>query len=339
VPSPNATVFPDPSIWDVVIIGGGLAGLSAAVYLGRALRKTLLLDSGKSLAVWEPDVQNYLGFPEGIDGKKLLSLGRQQALKYGARCQDGEVVGAHREQSLFCFETREALFRSRCALLATGLIHLPPEIPKVKECLGHSMFFCKDCDAFRVRGQRIVIVGSNDEAVDYALAILSFSPIVVLAPNGVQPRWSSQHADWIREYQIPVYSERIVEVEHDRGFLQSLTFADGQCVAADCLFTTRGDRYHNKLAQSLGAALDESGEVKVDAEMRTSVPGLYAAGCVTPANCQMIIAAGNGATAAQTINRDLFEESLRTHTLRRFREMQIASEPTEPEEISAPAKQ
>ena len=104
----------------------------------------------------------------------------------------------------------------------------------------------------------------------------------------------------------------------------------------DYIFTTRGDIFHTGLAKKLGAKLDSDGQIKVDLCMRTSVPGLYAAGCVTPANCQMIIAAGQGAAAAQAINRDLFEESLATHSLRRFREAQLADEKTVPEAFPEP---
>ena len=106
----------------------------------------------------------------------------------------------------------------------------------------------------------------------------------------------------------------------------------------DALFTTRGDVYFNELAQQLKAKVNDSGEIIVDSCFRTSVPHLYAAGCVTPANCQMIIAAGNGAVAAQTMNRDFFEESLRNHTLRRHREHQLKHEKTEPEMLQTPKK-
>ena len=97
----------------------------------------------------------------------------------------------------------------------------------------------------------------------------------------------------------------------------------GESVKIDYIFTTRGDIFHNQLAKKLGAKLDADGQIKVDHCMRTTCRRPYAAGCVTPANCQMIIAAGQGAAAAQAINRDLFEESLATHSLRRFREVQI----------------
>jgi thioredoxin reductase (NADPH) len=104
----------------------------------------------------------------------------------------------------------------------------------------------------------------------------------------------------------------------------------------DVLFTTRGDVYHNQLAENLGAKLSPEGEIIVDADQRATVSGVYAAGCVTPANCQMIIAAGQGAVAAQAINRDLFEESLENHSLRRLRAHQITHEQTMPETTVQP---
>ena len=119
----------------------------------------------------------------------------------------------------------------------------------------------------------------------------------------------------MREYRIAVRPDRICAVEHDDGRLQALTFQKGHPVKIDAVFTTRGDVYHSDLAESAGAMLDREGQVIVDHCLKTSVPGLYAAGCVTPANCQMIIAAGQGAIAAQAINRDLFDESLRKHAL------------------------
>jgi thioredoxin reductase (NADPH) len=216
-------------------------------------------------------------------------------------------------------------------LLATGIFHLPPEIPGVKECLGHSMFFCKDCDGYRVRGKRIAIIGANNEAIEYALGMLFYSACVIVTTNAEKISWDEQHASWLREYEIPVHSDRIINCEHDGCQVQALVLADGRKVKIDNIFTTRGDIFHTALAEKLGAKLDSDGQIEVDHCMRTSVPRLYAAGCVTPANCQMIIAAGQGATGAQAINRDLFEESLRTHALRRFREEQLKHEKTVPE--------
>ena len=303
-----------------MIIGGGLAGLSAALYLGRSQRDTILIDSGHSMAVWEPDVQNYLGFLDGISGSSLLEKGRAHVTRYGVDIIQDDIEKIAKQETVFDIRSASARYRANRLLLATGLTHLPPEIPGVRECLGHSLFFCKDCDAYRVQGKRIVVIGTNNEAAEYALAMLAYSPSVSIATNGTEARWDHVQAAWLETYQVPVRRHCIVHVEHKHGRIRALHFENNVRVEADAVFTTRGDVYHAGLAKGLGAELDGDGQIKVNECMRTSVPGLYAAGCVTPANCQMIIAAGQGATAAQAINRDLFEESLRTHSLPVYQE-------------------
>ena len=330
--------FDEPNCREVIVVGGGIAGLSAAIYLGRAQRDTLVIDSGHSMAKWEPVVENYLGFPKGVGGEELLKNGRAQAKRYEARIIRDEIKTVSRQKSVFILKGRRKTYRAKRLLIATGIFHLPPEIPGVKQCLGHSMFFCKDCDGYRVRKKRIAIVGASNEAVEYALGMLHYSACVVIATNGKRPVWDKAHARWLEEYEIPVARTRIRDVDYRRRKIRALEFASGRCVKIDYIFTTRGDIFHNQLAKKLGAKIDSDGQIKVDQCMRTTVPRLYAAGCVTPANCQMIIAAGQGAAAAQAINRDLFEESLASHTLRRFREEQLKDEKTVPEVSGANPK-
>ena len=315
---------------EVIVVGGGLAGLSAAIYLARALRDVLVIDAGESLAIWEPEVQNYLGFPDCIDGNELLRRGREQAARYGAEFVKEEVESIERVDGRFHLAARKNQFDCEKLLLATGIYHLPPKIPTVNECIGKSMFFCKDCDGYRVQGKRVIISGHNNEAVEYALGIMLFTECVMLLTNGEPAAWDETHAKWLKEYGVPIYCEKIDSVEHHKGFMTGVKLADGSKLLADSLFTTRGDIVHNRLAQQLGARLDTSGEIIVDRCQRTSVPGLYAAGCVTPANCQMIIAAGDGAAAAQAINREMFEASLINGSLRQHRKAQIRTGATEP---------
>jgi len=260
-----------------------------------------------------------------------LRNGCAQAKQYDVRFVHDEIKTVSSRKSSFVLKGKKKTYRTKRLLLATGIFHLPPEIPGVKECLGHSMFFCKDCDGFRVRGKRIAIIGGNNEAVEYALGMLHYSACVIVATNGTKPHWDKRHARWLAEYEIPIARRRITDVDHQKRKIRALDFAGGSCVKIDYLFTTRGDIFYNRLAKKLGARIDPDGQIKVDQCMRTSVPRLYAAGCVTPANCQMIIAAGQGAAAAQAINRDLFEESLATHSLRRFRDAQLEEEKTIPE--------
>jgi thioredoxin reductase (NADPH) len=129
---------------------------------------------------------------------------------------------------------------------------------------------------------------------------------------------------------VPVFRQTIREARHEGCQIRGLQLSTGEELEVEALFTTRGDVYYNEIARALGAKTDSDGQVLVDDQMATSVRGLYAAGCVTPANCQMIIAAGEGAIAAQAINRDLFEESLTTHRLRRLRRTQLETTETAP---------
>lgn len=306
------------AVHEVAIVGGGYAGLSAAIYLGRAMRDVVIVDAGHSMGVWEPEVQNYLGFPEGISGEALVERGLEQAQEYGARWVEDTITGAEGKRDAFVLHGQRGEVRARRVLLATGAFHLPPDIPGTRGCIGHSVFFCKDCDGYRVRGKIIAVAGRNNEAVHYALGMLAYSPRVYIVTNGQEPMWDEQHEAWRREYGIPYHCGRIEGCVENARMVQAIDFEGGRRLRADVIFATRGDVYHNQLARALGARVDHEGQIVADVDGRTSVPGLYAAGCVTPANCQMIIAAGQGATAAQAINLDLFEESLARHSLRRF---------------------
>ena len=316
---------------DTLIVGGGLAGLSAAIYLGRAMRDTLVIDSRKSMARWEPDVQNYLGFPDGISGEELIRKGREQARRFEAEFVEDEAVEATRDGEAFVLRGKKSTYRGKKLLLATGIFHIPPDIHGVTDCLGHSLFFCKDCDGYRVQDKHVAIYGANNEAVRYALGMLGYSATVVIVTNGHRIGWDARHAAWLEEYHIPIFKQHIRSLDHQKQQIQALTLDDGLKVDIDVMFTTRGDVYHNDLAESLGAKVSPEGEIVVDCDQRTTVSGLYAAGCVTPSNCQMIIAAGQGAIAAQAINKDLFEESLETHSLRRLRARQMSTEQTVPD--------
>src|SRR3954452_21732682 len=231
----------DSNTREVIVVGGGIAGLSAAIYLGRAQRDVVVIDSGHSMAKWEPVVQNYLGFPNGVGGGELLKNGRAQAKRYDADFIQDEIKTVSARKSIFVLKGKRKTYRTKRLLIATGIFHLPPEIPGVKQCLGHSMFFCKDCDGYRVRGKRIAIIGANNEAVEYALGMLDYSACVIVATNGKQPRWDRQHARWLEEYEIPVARKRIRDVEHRKRKIRALEFPGERSVKIDYLFTTRGD--------------------------------------------------------------------------------------------------
>jgi thioredoxin reductase (NADPH) len=301
---------PNASTAQVIIIGAGPAGLSAAVYLTRAKRELLVIHSGKSMARWEPKVENYLGFPAGISGTKLLERARRQARRFGAEFLNDVIVTAHFQGKRFALKGQRRFYSCEKLLLATGVFHVPPDFQGFSSCIGHSIFFCKDCDGFRVQGKRVAVYGWNNETVRYAVAMLTYACDVCVLTDGRTPTWDEKHRRALATYKIPVFTSKVAGVERKGTRLRAIELRDGKERVIDALFTTRGDIIWNDLGKQLGARLDEVGQIVTDLDMRTSVEGLYAAGCVTPANCQMIIAAGQGATAAQAINRDLFDEAL-----------------------------
>src|SRR4029079_5816047 len=163
------------------------------------------------MARWEPDVQNYLGFPRGIPGKKLLQLARGQARRYGTKFKKDVILSARLTKAGFILRGKE-FYRCRRLLLATGIFHLPPDLPGLTPCLGHSMFFCKDCDGYRVQNKAIAIYGWTNEAVEYALEMLAYSSGVVIVTDGRPSRWSRRHNKWLHEYKIPVFRRAIQSV-------------------------------------------------------------------------------------------------------------------------------
>src|SRR6185437_965717 len=225
---------------NVIIIGGGLAGLSAAIYLGRSRRDTLLIHSGRSMAKWERDAQNYLGFPDGIDGNDLLARGFAQARCFNAEVVEDEVNALkHNREGWFEVASTAQLYLAQRVLLATGLTHLLPDIPGAKNCLGKSLFFCKDCDAYRVQGRSIVIIGTNNEATEYALSMLLFSSNVLICANGSPSRWDTAHAGWLGEYSVPVIQEHIGSILHDRGQLSAVVLESGESLGTSRVYDSR----------------------------------------------------------------------------------------------------
>jgi thioredoxin reductase (NADPH) len=270
----------------------------------------LVIDSGKSMARWEPKVENYLGFPAGISGPGLLRRARRQARRFGAEFRTDRITSARSRAGLFILRGKKGTYSCEKLLLATGVFHIPPDLHGLSACLGRSIFFCKDCDGFRVQGKRVAVYGWSNETAHYAVAMLTYASDVCVVTDGRRPCWDEKHRKALSKYCIPVFLPRIRRVRRVGTHLRGLGFHGGEQRLIDALFTTRGDIVWNALGKALGARLDNLGQIVTDVDMRTSVRGLYAAGCVTPANCQMIIAAGQGATAAQAINRDLLNEML-----------------------------
>lgn len=298
-----------PKTYDSVIVGGGPAGLSAAIYLARFNRSVLVLDRGGGRWATHEVNENYFGFPGGIPARELRDRGRKQARRFGAYMARDNATRITPEGSLFIVHGKDGAYVARTVVLATGVLDLMPRFPGYEAYLGRSLFWCITCDGWKTRGKRVVVVGRNDDAAETAMQFLNFTPQIQFVTNCPQegceltPTWRRR----LEQAHIPIYEIEIQRVRGKRGMMQSVVLEHGEELEADYMFNQQGAVPNSALAAELGVELDEKGYIKTDTEQRTNVSGVYAAGDVTKLFAhQIVTAAHEGSMAAQAANYDLY---------------------------------
>jgi thioredoxin reductase len=319
-----------PDIYDVAIIGGGPAGLSAAIWLGRYRHRVVLFDSGDPRN-WETrGIHGYLGLPAVIP-MDLRARGREEARRFGAELVDAHVERATRlgeeEFSLEIhplevtkatpreLETRNVpaaqCITARRLLLAFGIKDVWPDVPGLDRCYGETVHHCPDCDGYEAMGTRIAVIASGRSAVGMAFALSTWSDTISICTNGVPARIAEEHAAKLRALDIPVYTERITKILDEGGVVRALLLADGREVPCERIFFSIGHRPADDLAVQLGCARDDEGMIEVDYAFHTSVRNVFAAGDIVPGPHLGIVAAAHGAIAAVAIHKSLLPEGRR----------------------------
>jgi thioredoxin reductase (NADPH) len=313
--------MPECRDFDAAIIGGGPAGLAAAVNLARALRSVLVCDRPQPGRSDYPQVNhNYLGFPEGVPARELRARGTAQAERYGAQVCESEVVAMRRTPDGFALEGSDGeRYRARGVILATGVRDNWTRFPGFEAFIGRSLHWCIVCDGYEMRGKQVVVAGNDDEAATMAVQLRRFTPDVTLVTNDGALGLKPHAADRLARRELPVVIGRIScgrARAGEPGMLESLRLEDGRELPVEHLFSHQGATPQTALARSLGVELSGGGYINVDTEQRTSEPFVYAAGdCTRLLAHQIVTAAHEGATAAQTLNYDLFaEDELREET-------------------------
>lgn len=295
---------------DCLIIGAGPAGLTAAVYLARFRRRIALYDGGRSRASWIPRTRNYPGFPDGISGDELLARLREQASRYGARPASALVERLERRGA--GFEARASdgsTLRARKVILATGVVDIEPEMERLPEAVeAGCVRLCPVCDGHEVIDCCVAVYGPPSSALPHAVFMTTFSgDITLLVPRGCPPADAETRARaaaaGVRLLQPPVAGMALME-----GRRLRVTLADGAEHTFDTVYPALGCRMRSELAVAVGARCTEGGDVIVDDHMRTSVPGLYAAGDVVAALNQISVAVGHAAIAATDVHNGLRRE-------------------------------
>jgi thioredoxin reductase (NADPH) len=288
----------DHRLWDCLVIGGGPAGLTAALYLARFRRSVLVIDGGRSRAAGIPRSHNHPGFIDGISGEILLQTLRKQASQYGAKIKGGNVVNLEVADDGFKAQTETGEFRAACVVLAAGIADACPDImsPSSTSVARH-IRYCPVCDGFEAADKKIAVYGDPKDAAAKARFLRVYSSEVSLIP--VRPGERSGSSEDFELLHSPARSFSVV------GSGVSVVLEDGQVRTFDVLYPVLGCRVHSDLATALGATSNSIGCLVVDDKQETTVDGLYAAGDVVSDLHQIVVAEGHAAIAATAIHNRL----------------------------------
>ncbi|MBC7893673.1 MAG: NAD(P)/FAD-dependent oxidoreductase [Sphingobacteriaceae bacterium] len=294
--------------FDVLLIGGSVAGLSAALVLGRSRRTVLVLDAGKPANRQTPHSHSFLT-RDGTPPAQLAALAREQALAYPTvTLRSATVMHAVREHGQFLVKTSTGdEFRAKRLLLATGVADQLPDLPGFAECWGISVLHCPYCHGYEVGDQRLGVLANGDAAFEFARLLLNWSRDLTLFTNGPATLSQSQ-AETLTRLGVGLVETPLTAIPHELGYLSSLALADGRFHPLDALFARVPFAQTSDLGEQLGCEFDEWGLLKTDDWGKTSVEGVFAAGDNSTLMRQVVAAAANGAKAAAFINRELVEE-------------------------------
>jgi len=288
---------------DCLVIGGGPAGLLAAVYLGRYRRSVQVIDAGESRAAKIPESHNYPGF-FGIAGPELLRRLSGQARRYGAELVSGRVTSLRKEGETLVATCEDGEVKSRFVLLATGLVdHCPPIEGQPANCPSEVVRFCPICDGYEAIDLRVGVLGGIEAGGKKALFLSTYTKDVSLFLTDETNEDAGSRAK-LAKANIRI-AGKLKQIRQETGNTATVVTQCGQSHVVDALYPALGCTVRSDLATTLGASSTESGNLEVDDHQRTTIDGLYAAGDVVTDLHQLSVAFGHAAIAATDIHNRL----------------------------------
>lgn len=298
-------------MYDCIIIGGGIAGLQAAIQLGRYQHEVLVIDAGEGRSTLCKMYKNLLGWPEGISGRELRRRGKAHALKYGVCFKEDTVIKIKKNDNFFQIKTKkDEVFSSRTILIATGISdNIPSDLlPKLKPFLGLSIFVCPDCDGYEIMNKRTIVLGSGDVGGNMALTLTYWSDHIVYINHEMKPL-SAKVRSSLEQADIKLVEQSIREVLTENGCLKCVLLEDQSMIHAEKAFIAFGGNHvHSELAKLIGVHCEENMHIDVNHRTKeTNIENVWAAGDLTVHSEQVSIAMGEGAQSAIWIHKRLME--------------------------------
>lgn len=294
-------------MYDVIIVGGGPAGLSAALMLGRCRRRVLLCDAGHPRNERSQALHGFLT-RDGIAPCDLLHIGRDQLTPYGVDIRSVTVTDACPDDHGFAATLAGGeRVSSRKLLIATGVVDRLPPIEGIDECFGGSVFHCPYCDAWEVRDQPLAVYGRRRHGAELALSLKTWTADLVLCSDGAA-NLTNMERQRLERQAIPVHEQRIERLESAGGQLERIVFRDGSSLTRRAMFFSTAQHNRSDLAARLGCAFTRRGVVKTNSFGMAGVPGVFVAGDASRDVQFVVVAAAEGAKVAFAINHELQRE-------------------------------
>jgi thioredoxin reductase (NADPH) len=295
----------DRTTYDVAVVGGGPAGLTAALYTTRLGHDTVIVNRGGGRCAMMQDTHNVIGITEDVSGVEFLQTAQEQIQEYGATYRRGFVSDIDRTDDGFyvTVDGEDDVLVER-VVLATGFSDARPDPPLPPT--GRGLHYCLHCDAYMFVDEPVCVMGHGDSAAHVAMIMLNFTDEVDLLTRGDDPTWSDETDRMLRAHPVDVIHEEITGMNRGAdGWLESFEFEDGTTREYRGSFPMYGSEYNNALAADLGCELNDDGTVAVDDHGRTSVDGVHAVGDLVQGHNQIPVAMGQGAKAGIAIHMDL----------------------------------
>jgi thioredoxin reductase len=296
--------------YDVVIVGGSYAGLSAALALGRSIRKVLVIDSGKPCNSQTPYSHNFLT-QDCSTPAAIYELAKSQVMAYPTvEFQSDTVITAEGENNRFTVSTQAGKqFSAKKILFATGVTDQIDAIPGLAECWGISVIHCPYCHGYEFNGQPTGLLANGDEAADFVRLIRNWTDKLVIFTNG-KSTISDKYTQQLLNRNITLSEKEIKRLIHRTGQLDAIEFTDGDTYNLSALYTQFPVEQHCDIPEKMGCSLIEAGYIQIDTYQKTTVPGIYAAGDNTSALRSVAAAVASGSKAGACIHHELVSEDV-----------------------------